>query len=180
MATKKYLGDYRLENRVNPKTGKVKTVPVYRGQRFAFDAKGTELLSIKRFFTAMTALCVVAFVVVTVLNAPCGHAMYVMLPFAAMVFPLYFAGASCLRMLRAGEWVTREHHDKTGDRYASCTLAMTVLAAMSLIGHVIYVCLNGLTGKDGISLAATAAAFACSAAMLRRRRDLDMHAVSES
>lgn len=179
MATKKYVNDYRLENRADPRTGRLKTVPVYRGERYAYDADAASLRQSTFFFTAATAISLAAFLLVLMLNAPCGHAMYVMMPFSALVFPLFFAAASCLRLWQKGEWFTREHRDKTGQRFNTCAVAMAILSCMSLVGHIVYACVTGLAGRDFISLACAAVVLCAAAAMLSRRRELNMHPLSQ-
>ena len=89
MVSKKYLGDYRLENRRDPKTGKIKTVPEYCGEWFGFERGADEVRRTKRLCLALTAAVEVLFLTVLLLNAPCGRIYYVMLPFAAMVFPAF-------------------------------------------------------------------------------------------
>lgn len=180
MASKKYVSDYRLENQPSPQNGRVKTVPVYRGQRYVYDADRQSLRQSKIFFTAAVAISLAAFLLVLVMNAPCGHAMYVMMPFSALVFPLFFAAASCLRLWHKGEWFTREHRDKTGQRLNTCALAMAILSCMSLVGHIVYACVMGFAAKDFISLACAAAVLCAAAAMLSRRRELNMHEVSQA
>lgn len=180
LASKKYVSDYRLENQPGARNGKVKTVPVYRGQRFVYDADAASLRQSQWFFTAATAISLAAFLLVLTMNAPCGHAMYVMMPFAALVFPLFFTAASCLRLWHKGEWFTREHRDKTGQRLNFCAVVMAILSCMSLVGHIVYACVTGFAAKDFISLACAAVVLCASAAMLSRRRELNMHEVSQA
>lgn len=179
LASKKYVSDYRLENQPSPKNGRVKTVPVYRGQCYVYDADRPSLRQSQIFFTVATAISLAAFLLVLMLNAPCGHAMYVMMPFSALVFPLFFAAASCLRLWQKGEWFTREHRDKTGQRLNTCALVMAILSCMSLVGHIVYACVTGFAAKDFISLACAAVVLCAAASMLSRRRELNMHEVSQ-
>lgn len=180
LASKKYVGDYRLENQPSARNGRVKTVPVYRGVRYVYDADAASLRQSKFFFTAATAISLAAFLLVLMMNAPCGHAMYVMMPFSALVFPLFFAAASCLRLWHKGEWFTREHRDKTGQRLNTCALVMAILSCMSLVGHIVYACITGFAARDFISLACAAVVLCAAAAMFSRRRELNMHEVTQA
>lgn len=172
MVSKKYLGDYRLENQTNPKTGKIKTVPVYRGEWFAFEIGPDEVRREKRLCLGLTAAIEALFLAVLLLNAPCGRIYYVMLPFAAMIFPAFFLAAGCLRVLTAGEKITREHRDKLSQRMSVCPAFLTLLSALSLAGHGLYAVRTGLTARDAASLAATAGVLACAAVLFARRERL--------
>ena len=172
MVSKKYLGDYRLENRRDPKNGKVKTVPEYCGEWFGFERGADEVHRMKRLCLALTAVVELLFLMVLLLNAPCGRIYYVMLPFAAMVFPAFFLAAGCLRVLTAGEKITREHRDKLSRRMNVCPAFLALLSALSLAGHVLYAVRTGLTAGDAVSLAAAAGILVCAAALLRIREGL--------
>ena len=174
MVARKYLEDYRLENRTNPRSGKVQTVPVYRGKWFAFAAGEAEVRRAKRIYPALSALCAALFLLVLLLNAPSGHAVYVMLPFAAMVFPVFYSLAGSRRLLTAGDRVTREHADKIQRRFASCSFMMILFSAISAAGHLLYFFRSGASALDAVSLAAATAIFLSAAVMFRHRDDLRM------
>ena len=174
MVARKYLGDYRLENRTDPRTGKIKTVPVYRGPWFAFAADRDTVRRAKRLYTALSALSALLFLLVLFLNAPSGRAIYVMLPFAAMVFPIFFCLAGCQRLLTAREKVTREHADKIQTRFTNCAFMMALLSAISTAGHLLYWFRFGMRLLDVLSLASAAAILAMAAVMFRKKDDLRM------
>ena len=173
LVSRKYTGDYRLENITTP-SGKVKTVPVYKGDWFAFCADASAVQRTKRLYPAFSAVIAALFLLVLSMNAPSGHIYYVMVPFAVMVFPVYFALAAAYRLLTAKEKVTREHRDKLVNRYITSSLFLMVFSAASSVGHIIY-CVNfPPAAKDFISLACTAVICALSAWMFFRRKDLKM------
>ena len=174
MITRKYLEDYRLENRTDPRSGKVKTVPVYHGKWFAFAAEEERVRRAKRLYPALSALCGALFLLVLLLNAPSGRAVYVMLPFAAMIFPTFYCLAGSRRLLTAGDRVTREHADKIQRRFASCSFMMILFSAISAAGHLLYFFRLGASALDAVSLAATIAVFLSAAAMFRQKDDLRM------
>lgn len=177
MVSKKYLGDYRLENRRDPKTGKIRTVPEYRGEWFAFEHGADEVRRTKRLCVGLTAIVEILFLTVLLLNAPCGRIYYVMLPFAAMIFPAFFLAAGCLRVLTAGEKITREHRDRLSRRMNVCPAFLALLSALSLAGHVLYAVRTGLTARDAVSLASAAGILVCAAALLRIREGLRLRRV---
>ena len=180
MVTRKYLGDYRLENRTNPRNGKVVTVPVYRGEWFAFTADAQTVRKMKRLYPLLSALSAAMFLLVMLLNAPCGHMFYVMLPFAAMIFPVYFALAGSRRLLTAKEKVTREHNDKIRQRFTSCALFLIVFSAISAAGHVLYAVRTGVTAKDAVSFAAACVILACGAVMFAKKDNLETKNIGKS
>ena len=174
MVTRKYLGDYRLENRTDPRSGKIKTVPVYRGAWFAFTADESAVRRAKRVYPALSALCAGLFLLVLLLNAPSGHAIYVMLPFAAMVFPVFFCLAGSRRLLTAKDKVTREHADKIQKRLTNCAFMLALFSAVSAAGHLLFWFRSGMSARDAISLAAAAAILASAVAMFRMKDSLEM------
>ena len=173
MVSRKYTGDYRLENITTP-SGKVKTVPVYRGEWFVFVCNEKEVKQIKRLYPAFSVLIAALFLLVMLLNAPCGHIYYAMVPFAAMVFPVFFALAAAYRLLTAKEKVTREHRDKTVNRYISVSLFLMVFSALSLAGHIAYCFIHAPVAKDFISLGSAALICAMSVYMFVNRKKLKM------
>ena len=174
MVARKYLGDYRLENRTDPRSGKVKTVPVYRGAWFAFSADAAAVRRAKRIFPALSALSGALFLLVLLINAPSGHAIYVTLPFAALVFPIFFCMAGSWRLLTAREKVTREHADKIQRRLTGSAFMMALFSAISAAGHLLFWFRAGLSARDAIGFAAALAILASAVAMFRLRDDLQM------
>lgn len=172
MVSRKYVGDYRLENRTNPKTGRVVTVPVYRGDWYAFAADAQTVRRMKRVYPALSALCIAMFLLVLLLNAPSGHIFYVTMPFAALIFPVYFSAAGSWRLLTAKDRITREHSDKLQPRFTSCALFLTSFSAVSVCGHILYWFRVGVTLLDAVSFAATAVILASGMTMFRLRENL--------
>ncbi len=173
MVSRKYTGDYRLENITTP-SGKVKTVPVYRGEWFAFVCPETDIKRLKLKYIVSSLLITLLFILVLTLNAPCGHTYYVMVPFAAMIFPVFFSLAAARRMLTAKDKVTREHRDKLVNRYISVSLFLMVFSALSAAGHIVYYFSALPTARDFISLGSAAAICALSAWMFAGRKQLRM------
>ena len=176
LVSRKYTGDYRLENISTP-SGRIKTVPVYRGDWFAFTADEKTVKRTKKCFPAFSAAIAALFLLVLAMNAPSGHIYYVMTPFAVMVFPVFFALAAAYRLLTAKEKVTREHRDKLVNRYITVSLFLMVFSAASTAGHIIY-CFNyPPAAKDFVSLASAALICGLSAWMFFHRNDLKMEQV---
>lgn len=178
MVSRKYVGDYRLENRTNPKTGKVSTVPVYRGDWFAFCADAQTVRRMKRLYPILSLLCALLLLLTLTLNAPSGHAYYVSLPFVALIPPVYLSLAGSWRIWTAKARLTREHSDKLQPRFASCSLFITAFSAVSAAGHVLYAVREGFSVRDGVSLIAMLGVLACGIVMFRNKDRLKTKKVS--
>lgn len=173
MVSRKYTVDYRLENIPTP-SGKQKTVPVYRGDWFAFVADDAVVRRIRLEYPLFSLVIALLFVLVLSMNAPCGHYYYVMLPFAAMVFPVFFSLAAARRLLIAKDKVTREHRDKLVNRYISASLFLMAFSCISAVGHIVYFFLETPAALDFLSFACAAVICALSACMFFGRKRLKM------
>ena len=174
MISTKYAPDYRLENEVDPATGKIRTVPVYRGPLFSFCQEQQTAARMKRLFPLLTGLSVLAYVLLLTTNTAAGRTMYVMLPFAGLCFPLLYAALGCWRLLTAKAQVTREHRDKIEHRLTGSAAAMLALAGISLAGFCVYAIVRGAQGQDFLLAAGTAVIFGCGLAMFLLRKNLHM------
>ena len=173
MVSRKYTGDYRLEN-ITTASGKLKTVPVYKGDWFTFACDEVGIRRIRRSYPAFSLVIALLFLLVLLLNAPSGHIYYVMAPFAAMIFPVFFALAAARRLLTAKDKVTREHRDKLVNRYISVSLFLMVFSALSTVGHIVYCFAAAPVWKDFLSLGCAAAICALAAWMFFNRKQLYM------
>lgn len=176
MVSRKYTADYRLEN-ITTSSGKIKTVPVYRGDWFAFVADDELVRRIRIEYPLFSLIAALLFVLVLAMNAPCGHIYYVMMPFAAMIFPVFFALAAARRLLTAKDKVTREHRDKLVNRYISASLFLMAFSCISAVGHIVYFFLEAPVLKDFLSFGSAAVICALSARMFFGRKRLKMQKV---
>lgn len=182
MVSTKYASDYRLENVVDPKTGKLITKAVYRGDWFRFVKPAEFIKKRKILFTVLVALAVALFVSALLLtginernhNVKALEQMYVMVPFVAMIFPIFYMGTAVVRMWRATDQVTREHKDRIAGRFAATGISTAILAGLSLIGHIVSWVLNGETTTDLLLLGITAALLAIAIAVFVLKSDFEM------
>lgn len=174
MVSRKYTPDFRLENEVDPRSGRIRTVPVYRGPLFSFVRDAQAVARMRRIYPALTALAVLIYGALLFTNTAAGRTMYVMLPFAPLCFPLLYAAMGCFRLLTAKGQVTREHKDKTGDRLSAASAVMTGLSGVSFVGHIVFWCLHGEALQDFLLLLGTAVIFGCGLAMFLLRKNLEM------
>jgi len=174
MVTRKYTADYRLENELDPKTGRLVTRAVYRGDWFGFSAAPEAVAGLKKRDTVCGVLAALCFAAGLALNAPATRTMYVLLPFALLLFPLYYTLAGCRRLVTAKERVTREHRDKICDRLPASSLFLMILSALSAAGSVIRWAALGAVWRDLLLLLAAALIFVCGLLIFLRRGLLAM------
>ncbi|MBR3270998.1 MAG: hypothetical protein IKI59_03665 [Clostridia bacterium] len=182
MVSTKYTSDYRLENVVDPRTGKLVTKAVYRGDWFCFEKPAALVRQRKILFTILVGLLAAAFIgalLLTGINERNQDVIaieqyYVIIPFVGLMFPIFFMGTAAVRMWRATDKVTREHRDKIGDRFAATGISAAILSGVSAIGHIVSWAINGETVTDMIFLGITLMILAASFAIFFLRRDLSM------
>lgn len=178
ISARKYAADYRLENVLNKK-GKLVTVPVYSGNWYRFSSDTATVRRARILYSVLTFLNALLFGGALFVVSPCTKTFYVMIPFAAMVFTVFFSLASLLRLWRAGEKVTREHAHKTSDRYNTCIVMNMIFSGISFVGHIVYMFLEKETGMDVVVLLCTIGIFVSSLVMFLRRADIRMEVITD-
>ena len=81
MVSKKYLGDYRLEN-IPDGRGGVKAAPVYCGKLFRFSLPPERVRQLRLSRVLLAAACTLALLVPLLLTAEVPGRWYVLLPLA--------------------------------------------------------------------------------------------------
>ena len=142
MLNKKYVGDYRLENKENKK-GKMVTKAVYKSAYFVFEKPEEEVKNAVRAVTVLTAAAAVAFAVAIVFYSNKGFSAqyYTLIPFALCVFPLLylcFAVYSLNKFMRGTEHrATREQKDKMYERLAKSSFIIMLLSGWNICGIIL-------------------------------------------
>ena len=70
---KRYLSDYTLEEQVDPRTGKSRSVPKYRGRTYRFVLQGEKLRRTKLLFAGLTGGSVLALLADAAAPLPAGR-----------------------------------------------------------------------------------------------------------
>lgn len=182
MISSKYASDYRLENVADPKTGKLKTKAVYRGDWFRFEKPAELVKKRKILFTALTCVLIAVFIAVLMLTGGAERnrdvkaleQIYVLVPFVGLLFPIYYLVGAVIRMWAVREKATRAEKDRIAGRITGAAVAAIVLAGVSFVGHIVSWALNGETKTDIVLLILTAAVIAICIVMLVFRNDLVM------
>lgn len=133
--SRKYVDDYRLDNMLGS-NGKLKTVPVYCGDWYEFEADAATVAQARRRYVVLTVVAIVSLLYLLIFTNHIGHVWYVALPVALSTIFLFFTALSTWRLWTAKGPVTREHKDKIHDRMATMSMFTTVLAGLCFAGCV--------------------------------------------
>ena len=135
MVSKKYVGDYRLEN-VPDRKGKLKTVPVYRGPLFRFTTEEAALKKAKKRFLLLTILLTAAVLATMLLHADILSRIFVVMPLALSILPTVLLWSGIYHLFTAVDPVPRDKSDRIHNRFAAWSVVLLALAALSLIGQI--------------------------------------------
>ncbi len=142
MAERKYAKDYRIEEYTDI-NGKKKQRRIYQGENYVFE-KGPK--DIKLLGKTLLAFCAVVFAGLLPLlfvTTQIGRTIYVLLPMAFALLPLFQTAAVGYRLLSYRMPLTRQQKDLTDKRLKICSVFLTALLAVTLLGCVLYVILHG-------------------------------------
>ncbi len=178
MVSRKYVGDYRLEN-VPDRRGKLRTVPVYRGPLFRFKADKKTLDRAKKRSLLLTAAASAALLVTLLLRADILSRVYVVMPLVLAILPAALLWAGLYRLFTAGEAVQRDKSDRIHNRFAGWSVVLMALAGLSLIGQA--AAYAGGAAPEGIPITlCTAAVLVCAALLFRGKGALEMEEIPKT
>ena len=135
MVSKKNLGDYRLEN-ITDRKGRIKTVPVYRGPLFRFQADAQALKQAKLRFLALTAAASAALLITLLLKADVLQRIYVIMPLVLGILPVVLLWSALYNLFNAGGSLRRDQSERIHNRVAGWSVVLLVLSGLSLIGQI--------------------------------------------
>ena len=173
MISRKYVGDYRLEN-VRDRKGRLVTKPVYRGDIFGFEKSGEKIVKTRRMFIRSTVLEWVILIFSLLINSDKGRVMYISLPLIAVAFPLlYQSDAAALLMKRGGDY-KREEKDKVTEKMVAAVFISFFFSLCSSVGHIVSWITSGESTEDAVLLSLTLAIVFISWSIFSKRKDLSM------
>lgn len=177
MAARKYVSDYRLEKHILP-NGKVESVPVYQGAYFTF-VHPAEVRRLRRLLL-ITCIAVFGLLIPMFLdNTRLGRTIYVILPVAATLVPLYLLLAGARRLGFSEDPFTREHRDKTDNRIRGASVALTVILAVSCAGTILHFILNGIAADEILCAACLMLSLVVSIPLLKNRKLVQTKEISK-
>ncbi len=175
MVSRKYVGDYRLEN-VPGRRGKLKTVAVYRGPLFRFKAEEQTLKTARRRLLMLTGLASAALLVTMFLRAEMLRRIYVVMPLVLSILPTALLWMGIYNLFTAGDSVRRDQSDRIHNRFAGWSVVLIVLSAFSLLGQITaYLGSGDLSGLP-VTLC-TVLLLLCGVFIFRRKNDLLMEEI---
>jgi len=139
MVSRKYTGDYRLEN-VLDAGGQLKTVPVYRGPYFRFTASAEVIRRTKLRLLILTLISSIALLAALLIPADVLRHLYAILPLVFCLPPAVLIWQSVWIIFRAGEKARREDRDRICDGLRAWSLVLLILSVLSLIGQIVGYC----------------------------------------
>lgn len=169
MADRHYVSDYRVEEHVAP-DGTTQSERVYQGKYYRFCREAGEIGSLGKrllFVSALIALCLLPLLFN---NTRIGRTIYVLLPVAFTLLPLYHLCAVGLRLLRYQQPLTRQARDLTDRRLRTAAVWLTVLLAGDSLGCIGYWIGNGLQKGELLCVLGVFLALALSLIPLRLRK----------
>jgi len=169
MAGRKYVSDYRVEKILTP-SGKVETKLFYQGTYYRYELPRQEILRLRRHILLVALLATLLIFPLFTSAAMLSHIMYVVLPAAFSLIPVYPLLAGARRLGFADEKFTREHRDKTQKRIARGSLWLTVFLGITAVGCVVYICLMPVILEEYLCMASLLLALAASITLLPHRK----------
>ena len=161
MVSRKYAGDYRLENRTDAK-GRVKTVAVYRGRDYFFEDPRARERGTRRTLALLALALWPELIVPLIPQTLAGRTAWIVLPYAAALMPALFLSMSVWNYLRAREPMHREIADRISGRVPICTLLTAILTLAALVGEIVQIILQWSLLAPADALFALCAAAACA------------------
>ena len=175
MVSKKYLGDYRLEN-VPDHRGKLKTVPVYRGPLFRFTAKEEVLKKAKRRNLLLVSLITAALLTTMLLHSGMLSRIYVAMPLVLSILPAVLLWTGVFHLFTAGDSVPRDKSDHIHNRIAGWSTVLIILSSLSLIGQIFAYFDGGGVADLPVTLCAVVIV-ACASLVFLGKKDLLMEMI---
>lgn len=178
VVSRKYTKDYRVEARLT-KRGAVRDEAIYCGQYFIFSRPREDVR--RSLYLLAAAELGVALSVIAPMCFVCAYCkqIYVALPLALSLLPVYLLFSALYRVRTAGESVIHEHRDKIANRFPIGALLQLIAAGLVLAAGVVFAFVGELKAIDWIFCALSLPRAAASVLIFLRRRDFEMEAVPE-
>ncbi len=178
MVSRKYVGDYRLEN-VPDRRGRLKTVPVYRGPLFRFVSDSKTLKAAKLRCLVLTAVSTAALLGTMLLRSELLQKIYVAMPLVLCILPKALLWMGLYNLFTAGEYVPRDKCDRIHNRFAGWSVVLLTLSSLSLIGQFI-VYIGGCSPAGLPVTLCTLVMAACAVWLFVGKKDLRMEEIPKA
>ena len=173
MARKKYMGDYRLTERVDTR-GRIHKDLEYTGPVYYYALEENALNRQRRAVLMICAVAAAAFIGALIPHSAASGTFYITLPFVFAALPLGILTELILSAPKGGQTLERRQADRFENRYPAASVFITALCAVSLAGEGIYALAGGeLSGGDAVFSACAALMGACGVLLFNKRRSFD-------
>lgn len=179
MGQRRYAADYRLEEYVTPK-GDVQTRRVYQGATYRFCRKEADVQQDGKKLCLISALCFAGLLPILFNNTQIGRTVYVLLPIAFTLIPVYHVAAAGVRMQKYESPLTRQQRDLTDRRLKSGSVGLTVMLGLDSAGCLAYWIVKGLERAEWLPIAGILTAFLLSLLILRMQGAAGTEAMEET
>ena len=182
MVSRRYVGDYRLEN-VKDKNGKLVTKPVYKGKYYVFEKSAEEVRRGVRTLAACAAVAILTLLtgLLFVGNKGFTAQFYTLIPMVICTLPLAYLCVAVYYLLTSKPPVTRERKEKMSDRVSKCALILLLMAGWNLSGTLLafILKLSGVekrpfTTGDGVFIASSLLFFGAVLGAFMARKNISM------
>lgn len=136
MSSRKYAGDYRLEN-VPGRSGKLKTVAVYRGAEYFLQFRPELFAALRQQIKIAVGVYWVSQLASFLLNTRLARCAWVVMPQAFSLLPFGYLTVGVMMLMKAQEPMTREYAEKMRDRFSGGSLIASVFCGAAFIGALV-------------------------------------------
>lgn len=169
MTQRRYASDYRLEESVTPNGG-IETRRIYQGVYYRFCQEERVIRQSGKRLCLLCAGCLICLLPMLFNNSRIGRTIYVLLPVAFTLLPMYHGMAVGVRMCRYQEPLTRQMRDQTDLRLRSSGVWLTVMLGLDTAGVILYWMKMGLERGEEVCAAGIAAAWLLSLIVFKMRK----------
>jgi len=134
MVSRKYIKDYQLSEQVDVK-GRVKSKAVYIGGEYTLSPPVSQ--GDKRLILILSVLSCLLYFIALIPITHAARLVYVILPFAFSILPIFLLTEKSVSLLREKETMTRRKAEKISNRLPSCSMIATILLVAAFLGFII-------------------------------------------
>lgn len=179
MTQRRYASDYRLEDSVTPKGG-IQTRRIYQGVYYRFCQEEDILRRAGKKLCLLSIGCLICLMPILFNNSRIGRTIYVLLPVAFTLLPMYHVAAVGVRLCKYEALLTRQMRDQTDGRLGKASVWLTVLLGLDSIGSGAYWFAKGLERGEGLCVAGIFSALLLSLVVFKMREIAKTEPIEET
>ena len=169
MSGRKYATDYKIEKHLTA-SGKVETILHYQGKRFAFLGSEEQIRRLCLQLWVCVGAIFALLLPILLDNTSLSRTVYIVLPAALSLAPLYLVAASTWLIGRVEQPFIREQRDKTDNRLRGASVVLAVLLGIGCGGCIAPWILKGIAAQEIFCVICLFLAFGVSLYLLTLRK----------